>query len=181
MSKKGLAHAQVLEKLTESLGRESVEFRGSFMLFESNRGFSAFDTLTLVGSVVILVLIIGPIMNRRVDQEYASIALRQAQDWTQKIPLNEKLSEKDLRGTGNRLPASDESADAPAVGADPWGRPYHYHYIRNSHGQPVYIAVWSAGPNSLVETNEADLFVTKEGSLSVKFAGDDVGFVKALR
>lgn len=149
------------------------------MIYESNRGFSAFDTITLVGAIVVLALIIGPILNRRVDQEYASVALQQAQEWTHKIPLNEKLSEGSLKATGGRLPAS--MGDGPAIGADPWGQPYSYHFIKNTHGQPVYIAVWSAGPNAKPETKKSDLAIDKEGQLLVKFEGDDVGFVRALR
>lgn len=150
------------------------------MIYESNRGFSAFDTITLVGAVVVLALIIGPILNRRVDQEYTSVALQQAQEWTHKIPLSEKLSEGGFKTTGGRLPAS-ATMENPSVGVDPWGQPYSYHFIKNTRGQPVYIAVWSAGPNAKPETKKADLAVDKEGQLLVKFDGDDVGFVRALR
>lgn len=150
------------------------------MIPKSNQAFTSFDTLTIIGSIVILGLIIGPILNHRVDTEYGALALQQAQEWTQKIPVNEKLSEKDFKASGGRLPASAGDAEA-TVGTDPWGRPYKFHYIRNAYGQPLYIAVWSAGPDARPDTKESDLVIGKDGALAVQFSGDDVGFVRALR
>jgi hypothetical protein len=150
------------------------------MKYESNRAFSTLDTLTLVGSVVLVALVIGPILSRRINQQYMVEAAKQAQIWTEKIPVDEKLSDAGLRISSQRgVASSDESA--ATTGSDPWGKPYQYHFIRNSYGQPVYIAVWSSGPNAISETSSSKLSLGSDGSMNVQFMGDDVGFVRALR
>jgi len=151
------------------------------MKYESNRAFSTLDTLTLIGSVVIVALVIGPILSRRINQEYTVEAARLAQEWTEKIPSDEKLSEAGLKiSTQRDLASATEPARATA-GSDPWGRPFQYQFIRNSYGQPVYIAVWSNGPNAVNETKDDNLSFKSDGAMAVQFAGDDVGFVRALR
>lgn len=153
------------------------------MIHKSDHGFSTFDTITIVLSVVVLTVIIVPILNRRVDTQYAEVAKRQAQEWSQKITSLEKVSDEPK----SRFPASVASersvgsGEAGKVGADPWGQPYHYHYVHNTKGQPVYIVVWSSGPNSESETKESTIAVSPEGFLSINFEGDDVGFVRAIR
>ncbi len=93
------------------------------MKYESNRAFSTLDTLTLIGSVVIVALVIGPILSRRINQEYTVEAARLAQEWTEKIPSDEKLSEAGLKISTQRDLASMAEPRA-TTGSDPWGRPF---------------------------------------------------------
>ncbi len=154
------------------------------MIYESNQGFSTFDTITIILSVVVISIIVVPILNRRVDSQYVEIAKRQAQEWSQKITSVEKLSEDSKKDSSGRNLASDPAAASVgmgSVGADPWGQPFNYQYVKNSIGQPVYVVVWSSGPNTRSETENSKMAVSPEGFLSVNFEGDDVGFVKAVR
>ena len=155
---------------------------------ESNQGFSTFDTMTSLGSLVLLVLIAGPILSHRIKSSNTDAARLEIQNLAAKIPLNEKLSDSDLRPGNSRAPASFDSAASlsnPGIGAtdskDPWGNAYHFHYIKNTMGQPLYLAVWSDGPNAKRETAPAALSISSDGQLNAHFDGDDVGFVRALR
>lgn len=150
---------------------------------EQKQAFNSIDTIGLFASLALVMLVVGPILGRRVDQGYAEIARRQAQAWTEKIPQGEKFSQQGLVTNSGRTPASESSAASFSKSSDqldPWGNPYRFQYIRNANGQPVYLAVWSVGPNSQSETTEDSLKI-EEGSLSARFSGDDVGFVRALR
>lgn len=147
---------------------------------ELNRAFSTLDTLTLIGSILVVALVIGPILSRRINQEYALEAARLAKDWSEKIPLDEKLSVAGLGMSSQRDVASGEGS-VPKAGLDPWGRPYNFKFIRNSYGQPTYLAVWSSGPNAKDETPQGQLIMSPEGRISAQFGGDDVGHVRALR
>jgi hypothetical protein len=149
------------------------------MIHKSDQGFSTFDTISIVTSVLLLALIITPIIIRRVDTQYAEVAKHQAQEWSQKITSLEKLSDDSKSASQSRNPASLQASGT--VGADPWGQPFHYQYARNSSGQPVYIVVWSPGPNAKNETEESQITVSPEGFLSINFEGDDVGYVRAVR
>lgn len=150
------------------------------MKHESSRAFSTLDTLTMIGSLLVLILVIGPILSRRINQQNSVQAARQAQEWTEKIPLDEKLSEAGLALPSQRSLASG-SSQGPQAGADPWGQPFQYKFIRNSYGQPVYLAVWSRGPNTQNDTAESGLIIAADGALNAVFQGDDVGTVRSLR
>lgn len=153
-----------------------------------NQGFSSFDTISIIGSLVVIVAIAFPILSRRINYQHVDVARQQAQDWTQQILANEISSDTNTgsfsKGSGERQPASEGSAlsnNRGEIGADPWGLPYKYAFIRNSQGQPIYVAVWSSGPNAQNETPIEKLHSSAEGPSSIKFEGDDVGFVRSVR
>src|SRR5690606_15960630 len=127
----------------------------------SNQGFTSFDAISIVFSFLILITIIVPILGRRVDTQYAEVAKRQAEELSQKISSLENLSDD----SDGRAPASEASLLGGVISADPWGQPYRYQYARNSSGQPVYVVVWSSGPNEKSETEESKIAVSPEGFL----------------
>lgn len=146
---------------------------------QSNQGFSTFDTISIIMSVVVIAVIIVPILSRRVDSQNIEVARDQAEQWSQKITSLENLS---VAETGGRTPASVQNEGGEgAIGSDPWGKPYRFQFIRNAKGQPVYVVVWSDGPNAQPETAENEIGMNNEGKLSVNFLGDDVGYIRAVR
>ncbi len=150
------------------------------MFNKSDQGVSTLDTLSIIISVVVIALIVVPILSHRVDGQYTEIAKHQAQEWSQKISVVEKLSDESSKELNDREVASVKP-ETSTIGADPWGQPFYYQYARNAQGQAMYVVVWSAGPNTKNETANSKIAVNEQGFLTVDFVGDDVGYIRAVR
>ena len=150
----------------------------------NNQGLSASGTVSVFLSIVVLVAIALPIISRRLDAQNIDVARHRAEEFSMRVTSLEKLSPPNQAVNSDRIPASAGAAQNSGNGGadvDPWGRPYKYTFIKNQLGQPIYVAVWSLGPNAKSDTNENDLSMESSGALHATFVGDDVGFIRAIR
>jgi len=179
------------------------------MKAEENQGFTSFDFFTLVLSMAIIVGISAPIIKKNFKADNSvELAKRDLDTIGQTImnpaTLNELarnyksdessnspreiasidgkpsqlVSELDLASFQKHLKNGEWEGE---IGKDPWGRPYHFSFIRNTAGVHTHVAVWSDGPNQKNETSfHAQLAVT-ESPDSLSFKGDDVGKILSIR
>ena len=166
------------------------------MKVEENQRFTSFDFLTLVVSLVIVVGISAPIINRNFQPdnsvEKAKVSLVQI---GQAMISPPNLSTANNRSVASVDPHSTStSVDFEAIrqhlqkgewegdiGKDPWGRPYHFSFLRNSSGMHTHVAVWSDGPNQVNESSLHSQPLSGDQSSSVSFKGDDVGNIFPIR
>ena len=142
-----------------------------------NHNFTSFDTIKILSSLGIMVVVVVSILNHRVNQGKEEVALKEIQGLSQEILLGENSS-----STKGRAPSSVEGGvQDPVMAKDPWGVPYQFHFVKNELGQPVYLVIWSAGPDSHFETHSENLALGGDGHIHVKFVGDDVGYVRSVR
>ncbi len=130
---------------------------------KSNQGLTTFDFITMVFSLVVIVGISIPIIQKNLESGNMEQAQKEALSLASRL-LNSKDSASLLRIASDkpRLPEksegraiasigkSDVAKDIPWTGQsgkDPWGNPYHFRFMRNAKGMPVEIAVWSDGPD----------------------------------
>lgn len=87
-------------------------------------------------------------------------------------------------GAQQRGIASIPSAAAVAPteglrGTDPWGKPFHYKFIKNNSNVTVAVAVWSDGKDQKSDTNPGSWSI--ENAAAIQFAGDDAGAIIPVR
>ena len=147
-------------------------------LLKSIRGFSSFDFLTLVTSVTAVAAISGPIIHRNIQSGNLNAAERNMKKLAFEIA---QIGPRPSLDPSSRAPASQGAADEQILTqADPWGRPYHLKYLRNSYGIPTHLVIWSLGPNGSQDTHSIESNA-KGGAQAVIFEGDDVGYVTTIR
>lgn len=140
-----------------------------------NQQFRTTDFFAVLGSLLVILSVIGPILRNHVESEAIITAAQDSHLHAQS--LREKLVES------KRAPASsiDKVQLEGVVGRDPWGEPYSYKVLRNVYGQPTHVLVWSKGPNLVSDTNERVLVRGLDQSSSeVSFDGDDLGSTYSL-
>lgn len=144
------------------------------MKSKENQIFSTFDTLTVLGAVIAVGIVIFPILNRQIEVQHIESARLETERISQELIL--KNLARVLPKEGVRMIASD--VGAPTLGSDPWGQPFQYKVLRNAYGQPTHIAVWSMGPNKKDDTRE--ITVRPNASFVRLFMGDDIGSLKPV-
>jgi len=144
---------------------------------ENNQGFKTIDLFLVIGSIMTVIAVIGPILHNHVQSESKHTALNSAKDHAKDL-LSKFMTEED----SVRTPASENSTLEGPIGTDPWGQSYNFKVLRDSYGQPTHVLVWSKGPNKIRDTSER-VFLTKPGrkTSSISFEGDDLGYVVGFR
>ncbi len=141
---------------------------------KENQYFSTFDVLSVVFSLAVVVSISFTVFHRTIDRKKVDAAKINMENLAQEL-----MSEPVIytQNPGGRIPAS-----ASQMSTDPWGIEYTYKVIKNSYGQPIYLVVLSAGPDSKLDTElkEEALFDVSQIE-NIKFENDDVGYIKSFR
>jgi hypothetical protein len=173
------------------------------MKTEENHIFTTFDFFTLVLSLVVIVAISAPIINKNFQPdnsvERAKVSLNEI-GHVILSPQTLMVLAQNYKANGGRAIASvDDKSTTPAidlasiqkhlksgewegdVGKDPWGRPYHFSFIRNAAGMRTHVAVWSDGPNQINDSDVKSKLTSVEHPEALKFHGDDVGTVFPIR
>jgi hypothetical protein len=134
--------------------------KGEYLLkFKLNQGFSTFDFLTMMASLVVIVGISAPILKKnletgniekaQVDARKIASELLYSKD-TEHLRLASGSAKPEASGRGvasvGLVAKNDEANWAGSIGKDPWGNPYHFKFLRNENGMPVEVKVWSEGP-----------------------------------
>lgn len=150
--------------------------------------FKTFDFILLLSIFMAVGGISGSILNSHLVQfkvtkaqlgleEIAQAVLRPRHPKSRKFFKN-RASEKSGRSLASlSSEPTGQSHDLGGLGKDPWGKEYRYRFIRNKKGMPIYLAVWSPGPNGVNDTAQSAWSV--EGKQ--QFSRDDVGQVFPIR
>jgi hypothetical protein len=173
---------------------------------EENHGFTSFDFITMIVSFSVIAIVTAPIIRKNIQ---ADQSVDQARMETSQIgisvgnPKNISILTGDFK---NRLPNDRSVASVPAGDGssridleslkshlkkgewegtterlDPWGRAYHFSFLRNSKGVATHVAVWSEGPNQNNETVVQGDQAKLDHPENFQFKGDDLGSVIPLR
>jgi hypothetical protein len=126
-----------------------------FKLYKLNQGFTTFDFLTLIGSLVIVGAVSIPIVQKNLQSSNIEQAQFETKKWAgellyskdssllRQVTAVDKAKNRNIASVVGK-PAVDCDGQ---VGKDPWGQPYQFKFVRNDQGMPIEIKVWSDGPD----------------------------------
>lgn len=149
------------------------------MKIKQNQQFTTLDFLGLILSCLTVVAVIAPIMKQAIGADEAVKAQLETED------LAHSLLQKNFKMLGVEDPAGRQPANFVLSKTlnqiDPWGNPYRYKLAKNEKGNPIYLVVWSAGPNGSSESDDVEVNITINGTPEAAFQGDDTGSVLSIR
>lgn len=154
---------------------------GDRMKTEQKQGFSSFDIVTIVLSMLVVILISAPII-------YSSSGVEKIEKAQEDLVQFGQILQQDLKQYISSLKQAKRSIASVqmqkrgrfegVIGEDPWGNPYFYKTQRDAYGKPEYIIVWSKGANLEQDTPDIELRSSPKGQFRLK--GDDLGHIIAL-
>lgn len=171
-------------KFVEFLAESLVEqMENSFGVSEKDKikqVLSSLDIFKILGSCLLVVGITLNILNRSNQERKVLMAKTNAKTYAEELVIG-AVKSTHVRTLRNPASAVEKESQEGQVGIDPWGKPYSYKVIQNSYGQPIYMVVVSAGPNSTLDTLLGNVgFETRKNS-QIEIMGDDVGYLKSFR
>ncbi|MDZ4678664.1 MAG: hypothetical protein SGI74_14295 [Oligoflexia bacterium] len=138
---------------------------------QQNHGFTSFDILTLVFSLVVIAAISSPILSRNMESDKIALTQKELENVAQSLIQNNEPIKNPA--SPNRGIAS---VRAVADIIDPWGMPYRHAFLRDGKNSPKKLIVWSLGPD---KRNDSYREVTQGAIIEGPsvFEGDDLGSV----
>ena len=176
------------------------------MLIQEKQGFSSLDFFTIVFSFAFIIYISAPIISRHLEAEGINKAEQDIAELShsllQPAPNHESFlasappskhsnrgiasvdpndSSGDISSQRNILASIKNQKDTGEIGVDPWGKPYHYLFVRNMMGTQTHLVLWSEGPDRRNQTEVQAQVAQRTNAVIVAFQGDDVGSVIPVR
>lgn len=149
---------------------------------EEKQTFTTFDSLSVLGLVFGVILIVTTIISHSMIDQRSNRASKRAQQLAAQILIGGYKSALTEDGNNSRRIASTSKLEIEPVGRigmDPWGLPYYYRVFTDKRDR-VKVVVLSAGPNRALNTTE-DYFSSDSISDMTKldFRGDDIGSIQS--
>lgn len=161
-----------------------LEAQGVILKIKLNQGLKSFDVLVMAFSVLLVCGISVPIIDKTFEGEHIDQAKRETEKLAKDLVSSEGKtlriassanfnSEKNSRSIASVGISSPEKSWEGNFGKDPWGKPYHFRFLKNKRGAPVQIVVWSDGPSQHPHVADIKLSYTN-GVEEINFDRGDV-------
>jgi hypothetical protein len=149
---------------------------------EEKQSFTTFDSLTVLGLIFGVFLIVTTIISHSMTDHRSNKALVRAQQLAAQILIGGYKNSLTEEVNGVRRIASMPKLEIEPVGRigmDPWGMPYYYRVFTDKSDH-VKVVVLSAGPNRALNTTEEYFSSDSISDMSrIDFRGDDIGSVQS--